>query len=134
MVSSSVAATLAGCSKRRAKRVFFSNLLRQREQALERAPHAYDYTDDDDFVHERRGNLYFWYYSTLAMFRVGGTPWERWNAAMLSEYFGGSKADYEAINANNSGSEFQSGTPYDGTGQHWTETRNRIVNGVERCR
>lgn len=52
---------------------------------------------------------------------------ERWNAAMLSEYFGGSKADYEAINANNSGSEFQTGVPYDGTGVQWNETRARVA-------
>ncbi len=52
---------------------------------------------------------------------------ERWNGSMLSEYFGGSKDQYEAINANNSGSEFQTGVPYDGTGQYWTETRNRVA-------
>ena len=43
---------------------------------------------------------------------------ERWNAAMLAEYFGGEKADYEAINANNTGSNFLEGQVYDGTGQY----------------
>ncbi|MFT5106386.1 MAG: hypothetical protein ACI9UA_002009, partial [Pseudoalteromonas tetraodonis] len=54
---------------------------------------------------------------------------ERWNASMLSEYFGGVKDDYEAINANNSGNEFQTGSVFDGTGQYWTETQN-LVNGA----
>ena len=55
---------------------------------------------------------------------------ERWNAAMLSEYFGGSKDQYEAINANNSGSQFQTGVPYDGTGVYWNETRARVAGPV----
>ena len=46
---------------------------------------------------------------------------ERWNAAMFSSYFGGKKDDYEAINANNAGSEFQLGQPYDGSGEFWDE-------------
>jgi len=51
---------------------------------------------------------------------------ERWNAEMASSYFGGSKEDYDAISANNSGMEFQTGTPYDGTGAFWTETQNLL--------
>ena len=31
---------------------------------------------------EGQANLYYWYYGTLAMFHVGGEPWERWNRAM----------------------------------------------------
>jgi len=49
---------------------------------LERAPDRYRYTSDDAFVSRARGNLYFWYYATLAMFRTGGSSWSRWNAAM----------------------------------------------------
>ena len=52
---------------------------------------------------------------------------ERWNGAMLAEYFGGTKDDYEAINANNTGGEFLPGVPYDGTGEYWTEARNLVA-------
>ena len=55
---------------------------------------------------------------------------ERWNAAMMSEYFGGGKEDYEAINANNAGNEFLTGTPFDGTGQYWNETQSLINGGT----
>lgn len=45
---------------------------------------------------------------------------ERWNAAMLSEYFGGSKDDYEAVNANNGfGADLDI---HDGSGDFWRET------------
>ncbi len=57
-------------------------LARARRFLLERSPDGYRYTGDDDFVHRARGNLYFWYYATLALFRAGGDDWERWNAAM----------------------------------------------------
>ena len=40
---------------------------------------------------------------------------ERWHAAMFARYFGGEKNDYEAINGDNSGSEFLPGNPYDGS-------------------
>ncbi len=53
-----------------------------RRFVLTRAPDGYRYTGDDDFVRAARGNLYFWYYSTLALFCVGGREWERWNAAL----------------------------------------------------
>ena len=53
---------------------------------------------------------------------------ERWNASMASEYFGGGKEDYEAINANNTGNEFLQGVVFDGSGKYWGETRN-LING-----
>ena len=65
---------------------------------------------------------------------INGTYWgqyhlrERWNASMASEYLGGSKQDYEAINANNTGSNFLPGVVFDGSGNDWTETQ-RLVNG-----
>lgn len=55
---------------------------------------------------------------------------ERWNADMGSSYFGGEKEDYDAISANNSGSEFQSGVAYDGTAAFWNETRS-LLNGAD---
>ena len=51
---------------------------------------------------------------------------ERWNASMLSEYYGGGKSDYEAVNANNSGQNFDNndGTIFDGTGVYWEEAKS----------
>jgi len=53
-----------------------------RAYVLARAPDGYRYAGDDDFIARGTGNLYFWYYGTLAMFRVGGEDWTRWNEAM----------------------------------------------------
>jgi len=60
---------------------------------LQRAPRDYRYTSDDDFVQNARGNLYFWYYGTLSMFRVGGSEWERWNTAMKDALLDGQEED-----------------------------------------
>ncbi|MDP4610173.1 MAG: lamin tail domain-containing protein, partial [Opitutales bacterium] len=51
---------------------------------------------------------------------------ERWNASMLSEYFGGGKSDYEAVNANNSGQNFDNndGSIFDGTGVYWEQAKS----------
>ena len=49
---------------------------------LNRAPRRYRFTNDDDFVLKARGNLYFWYYATLSMFRAQGKDWEFWNERM----------------------------------------------------
>lgn len=68
------------------------------------------------FVHVYLNGLYWGQYHLR----------ERWNAAMLSEYFGGKKEDYEAINANNVGNEFLTGAVFDGTGQYWQETQNLL--------
>ena len=51
---------------------------------------------------------------------------ERWNAAMFSEYFGGAREDYEAINANNTGGDFLSGTAYNGSGRFWNRARTLV--------
>jgi len=45
-----------------------------------RAPRRYRYSGDVDFVRRARGNLYFWYYGSLAMLRHGGKQWGQWNA------------------------------------------------------
>ncbi|MGI9240486.1 MAG: chitobiase/beta-hexosaminidase C-terminal domain-containing protein [Verrucomicrobiales bacterium] len=68
------------------------------------------------FVHVYLNGLYWGQYHMR----------ERWSAAMMSEYYGGTKADYESINANNAGNEFLVGTPSDGTGEYWAETRDRV--------
>ena len=57
-------------------------LAEARRFVLERAPRRYRYTTDDAFVLRGVGNLYFWYYGTLALFRAGGDEWRRWNEAM----------------------------------------------------
>ena len=55
---------------------------------------------------------------------------ERWHAAMFARYFGGEKADYEAIDADNSGSNFQTGHVYDGTGEMWDTARDLVRDGA----
>lgn len=47
-----------------------------------KAPDGYRYTSDNDFVDRAQGNLYFWYYGSLACMRRGGATWRRWNAAL----------------------------------------------------
>jgi hypothetical protein len=59
-----------------------AELAAARRFVLVRAPDGYRYTGDDDFVQRARGNPYFWYYATLALFRVGGSEWARWNRAL----------------------------------------------------
>lgn len=48
----------------------------------ERRPERYRYRGQDAFVLRGEGNLYFWYYGSLASFRRGGDTWKRWNAGM----------------------------------------------------
>ncbi|MCK6449166.1 MAG: hypothetical protein L6Q99_22445 [Planctomycetes bacterium] len=64
-----------------------------RRFVLERAPREYRRGNDDEFVLLGQGNLYFWYYGTLAMFRTGGESWKRWNAAMKDVLVRGQSAD-----------------------------------------
>lgn len=45
----------------------------------ERSPQEYERGSDDDFVFDAVGNLYFWYYGTLAMFLRGEEHWAAWN-------------------------------------------------------
>jgi hypothetical protein len=49
---------------------------------LERAPNGFRFTSEDDFVQRAQGNPYFWYQGSLAMMRVGGDAWRRWNVAL----------------------------------------------------
>ncbi|MCY3003352.1 MAG: hypothetical protein NTV21_16275 [Planctomycetota bacterium] len=46
------------------------------------APDAYRWEGEDAFVERAAGNLYFWYYGSLALLRRGGDAWERWNVAL----------------------------------------------------
>ena len=64
-----------------------------RRFVLERAPREYRYRGDDEFVFNARGNLYFWYYGTLALFRAGGQDWQRWNVAMKETLLGAQTDD-----------------------------------------
>ena len=61
---------------------------------------------------------------------INGVYWgvyhlrERWNAAMMADYLGGTKEDYEAINGNyNVGGWPTPGVPYDGTGAGWEQAK-----------
>ena len=58
-----------------------------------KAPDGYRYTSDDDFVDRAQGNLYFWYYGSLACMRRGGTTWQRWNAALQETLLDSQRAD-----------------------------------------
>ena len=53
-----------------------------RQFILERRPRRYRRDSERNFVQRASGNVYFWYYSTLALFRCGGRDWERWNERM----------------------------------------------------
>ncbi len=49
---------------------------------VQRRPRVYERPTNDDFVHRAAGNVYFWYYGSLACLLAGGDAWERWNAAL----------------------------------------------------
>ncbi|MFT4647161.1 MAG: hypothetical protein ACI9X4_000368 [Glaciecola sp.] len=55
---------------------------RARSFLLTRTPDTYRYDGQDAFVHQAQGNLYFWYYSSLALLRTGGNQWDRWNEGL----------------------------------------------------
>ena len=52
------------------------------EYTVERAPRRYRRESDDAFVLRGAGNVYFWYYGSLACFLAGGDEWEDWNDAL----------------------------------------------------
>ncbi|MBL4769847.1 MAG: PD40 domain-containing protein [Planctomycetes bacterium] len=49
---------------------------------MRRTPEVYRYDGQDAFVRQAQGNLYFWYYSSLALLRTGGNQWKRWNEGL----------------------------------------------------
>ncbi|MDF1836448.1 MAG: terpene cyclase/mutase family protein, partial [Planctomycetota bacterium] len=55
---------------------------RARSYLMRRIPESYRYKGQDAFVEEAAGNLYFWYYSSLALLRTGGNQWNRWNEGL----------------------------------------------------
>ena len=60
---------------------------------MERAPNGYRDRGTDSFVQNATGNLYYWYYGSLAMFRHGGQPWETWNRRLQDTLLPSQEAD-----------------------------------------
>ncbi len=55
---------------------------RARSYIMRRTPDVYRYGGQNAFVKHAQGNLYFWYYSSLALLRTGGSQWKRWNEGL----------------------------------------------------
>ncbi len=53
-----------------------------RQFVSERTPDGYRDRGENSFVRDATGNLYFWYYGSLALFRIGGRQWEVWNEGL----------------------------------------------------
>jgi len=64
-----------------------------RRYLLERAPSGFRFRGDEAFVTRAVGNVYFWYYGSLALFRLGGNDWERWNLALKESLLPAQEAD-----------------------------------------
>ena len=64
-----------------------------RDYVLKRAPAQYRCRSEREFVLNADGNLYFWYYASLAMFRCGGQEWQAWNQAMKRTLLPAQQAD-----------------------------------------
>jgi hypothetical protein len=60
---------------------------------LSRRPSGYEEPSRSAFVSRAAGNLYFWYYGSLALFRHGGQPWERWNQALQETLLPSQRSD-----------------------------------------
>ncbi|NWK54229.1 lamin tail domain-containing protein [Verrucomicrobiaceae bacterium N1E253] len=72
------------------------------------------------FVHIIRNGVYWGQYHLR----------ERWSASMASEYFGGEKDDYEAINGNANVGGWSPGVAYDGDGSGWETIKQRAAAGT----
>ncbi len=63
------------------------------DYTVERRPQRYRKYADDDFVLGGQGNVYFWYYGSLACFLRGGEAWTRWNERLKTVLPAGQAAD-----------------------------------------
>ncbi len=59
----------------------------------ERSPSSYRRGSQIEFVTEATGNVYFWYYGSLALFRHGGREWSRWNERLQDTLLPAQQAD-----------------------------------------
>ncbi|HRV82185.1 MAG TPA: hypothetical protein P5218_12145, partial [Planctomycetota bacterium] len=60
---------------------------------LTRAPDGYRFDGERAFVEHATGNLYFWYYSSLALLRAGGKAWTTWNQALKATLLPAQQSD-----------------------------------------
>ncbi|MFT7461785.1 MAG: hypothetical protein ACI9EF_000119, partial [Pseudohongiellaceae bacterium] len=60
---------------------------------LDRAPTRFRKASSARFVQQAEGNLYFWYYASLALFRHGGEPWDAWNQHLQDTLLPNQRAD-----------------------------------------
>lgn len=63
------------------------------EYTVERRPRRYARHSNDDFVQRGAGNVYFWYYGSLAAFLAGGDSWRQWNRALKEVLLKGQSED-----------------------------------------
>lgn len=54
------------------------------DYTVDRRPRRYRRASTDRFVRNAEGNIYFWYYGSLASLLAGGEVWEEWNEALKS--------------------------------------------------
>jgi hypothetical protein len=59
----------------------------------EHAPGEYRYAGDEAFIERAQGNLYFWYYGSLACMRRGGGAWRRWNTRLQAALLESQRSD-----------------------------------------
>ncbi|MCI0588033.1 MAG: hypothetical protein L0323_14470 [Planctomycetes bacterium] len=59
----------------------------------DRRPRRFQVRSEERFVTHGEGNIYFWYYGTLAFFQRGGALWNEWNEAMKATLLPAQEAD-----------------------------------------
>jgi Squalene-hopene cyclase C-terminal domain/WD40-like Beta Propeller Repeat len=63
------------------------------EYTIDRRPRRYARHSNNDFVRRGAGNVYFWYYGSLAAFLAGGDSWRTWNRALKAVLLQGQSQD-----------------------------------------